>query len=117
MLQLYDYLDEVLSVNKIRPNNSHAKLKYYGSELMEKLDYKDQDEFKVSIERAIKACHSLNVPVKSNFKEVYRYKEEGLTKDWLLSQLGCYLVIINGNPANANVAKAQLMFAMNSKDF
>jgi hypothetical protein len=82
----------------------------YASELTDRLKISD-DEFDDAMERAFSACISLDISIKNNFRSVYRSFENYLVTDWKLSSLACYLIIINADPANANVARVQLLFA------
>ncbi|MDF2436078.1 MAG: hypothetical protein K0Q95_454 [Bacteroidota bacterium] len=89
-----------------------ASVKYicYASELIERLDV-TEEELDAAIERAFKACASLNLSIKHNFKSVFRTCEDHLVTDWKLSPLACYLIVINADPANERVARMQVHFA------
>lgn len=82
----------------------------YASELMEQLNA-SEEELDVAVERAFKACASLNISIKQNFKSVFRTCEDHLVTDWKLSALACYLIVINADPANERVARMQVHFA------
>jgi len=82
----------------------------YASELMENLDV-PEEELDIAIERAFKACASLNISIKQNFKSVFRTCDDHLVTDWKLSPLACYLIVINADPANQRVARMQVHFA------
>ena len=90
-----------------------ARLNYFVSEIMNRLNIDNMDEIAMSLNRAFQACDILQLPIHRNFKRVYRFDGENMIVDWKISGLACYLVIINCNPGNENVAKAQLYFAMN----
>lgn len=112
MLKIYDHLED-LKLSELLHNAMNNRCRYYASELMEALDYDDFELFEEIILTAERACMALEIPVKHNFQMVYRYDENGLYKDWQLSQLACYLVSINGDPCNPKIARAQLYFAYN----
>lgn len=82
----------------------------YASELTEQLNA-TEEELDAAIERAFKACASLNIPIKLNFKSVFRPCEDHLVTDWKLTALACYLIVINADPANQRVARMQVHFA------
>jgi hypothetical protein len=82
----------------------------YASELTDQLRISEED-FDDAIERAFSACVSLNIPIKDNFKSIFRSFENYVVTDWKLSSLACYLIVINADPANPDVARAQLLFA------
>ena len=114
MLKLYDYLDEVLFVKSMRPAHQ-AKLKYYASEVMEKLGYADKEDYTTTLNRTFQICNSLGIPIKQNFRQVYRTNGNKTSVDYKISSIACYLLVINGDPFNPNVAKAQLLFASSIK--
>jgi hypothetical protein len=82
----------------------------YASELTERLQVPEED-LDIAIERAFKACISLNISIKNNFKSVFRTCDDHLVTDWKLTPLACYLIVINADPANQRVAKMQVHFA------
>lgn len=82
----------------------------YASELIERLSV-SEEELDRAVERAFKACISLDISIKKNFKSVFRNCEDHLVTDWKLSPLACYLIVINADPANQQVAKMQIHFA------
>ena len=87
-------------------------LHYFVSEIMETLDIDDADEIERSLSRTFQVCDTLRISVSRNFKRVYRYDGHNMIADWKISSLACYLIVINSNPGNERVAKAQLYFAM-----
>lgn len=115
MLKLYDYLDDVLATEMIAQLHK-PKLEYYASDLIERLGYDKEQSFAEPITRTLHACTSLHISVRDNFKKVYSYDEVGrMSIDWQMSALGCYLLMINCDPSNPIVARAQLMFMMKYK--
>ncbi len=115
MLKLYDYLDEVLAIEKVAQMRRHQKLDYYASELMVRMSDTSEEDFKETLLRTFKICGALEISIGENFKKVYRYDGQKLITDWQLSPLGCYLFLLNGNPTNPSVAKMQLFAALKSK--
>jgi hypothetical protein len=91
-----------------------AALNYSVSDIMERLDIGDADEIAHSVERALQACGCLHIPLDQNFKKVYLSDGKNMIADWKISPLACYLIVINCNPGNERVAKAQLYFAINT---
>ena len=109
MLKLYDYLEE----HNNRQWYYDNRLDYFASEIMKMLEIEDETDITFSLSRALQVCRTLNIPVSRNFKKVYRFNGVNLVTDWKISPLASYLIIINCNPENEQVAKAQLFFAMN----
>ena len=115
MLKLFDYLEEVIATERISQLNT-PRLLYTASEIMKEIGYADQlGMIQEPLDRAMHACAALNIPVDYNFKKVYYFKDGALTTDWQLSELASYLFMINCNPLNPFVAKAQLIFMMKDK--
>ena len=115
MLKLYDYLDEVLAIEKIQPIKQ-KELPYYASDIMEKLGYDDNCDFDSALRRTFQILRAMHLPLKENFRQVYKYSEEGkVSTDWQVSTLASFLLTLNGNPCNPNVAKAQVFLAMHLK--
>jgi hypothetical protein len=113
MLKLFDYLEAIMEERNSRQWYYESRLDYFASEIMEMLEVKDPEDSVFSLSRAIQACQTLDIPVNNNFKKVYRFDGINLVADWKVSPLACYLLIVNCNPVNEQVAKAQLFFAMN----
>jgi hypothetical protein len=113
MLRQYETPDNTLIL--IEEQEIPAKYICYASELTDRLKISEED-FDDAIERAFSACVSLDIPIRNNFRQVYRSFEDYLVTDWKLTSLACYLIIINADPANANVARIQLIFATKNFD-
>src|SRR5436853_7393617 len=107
MLKIYDYLDELLEDDYRRSMNP-IPLRHLASDVMDQLGYCNEGDLHNALMRAFEVCCSLHIPISENFKKVYRYKDNLVEIDWQISDLGCYLLLINGNSCNPNVAKAQL---------
>lgn len=117
MLKLYDYFEAIMESERNKEwlfdsDSYRNRLNYFASEVMKNLEIEDDDEIASSINRAFQACSSLNIPFKRNFKKVYRSDGESVFADWKISPLACYLIVINCNPGNEHVARAQLFFAL-----
>jgi hypothetical protein len=105
-----DYLEEVMIGEFFSPLGD-MDLLYYASDIMDKLGCEKDEEIDEAIQRVVQVCQSLNIPLKRNFRRIYRYDGFKMITDWKISPLACYLLMINGNPCNPNVAKAQIFFA------
>lgn len=111
MLKLYDYFDEVMAS---KAEHREQKLRYYASDIMDELGYERSDDVDSALKRTFMICQSLQISIPVNFRQVYRFDGEKILKDWKLSPLACYIMIMNGNPCNPNVARAQLLLVNNS---
>ena len=112
-LKIYDYLDIVLQEHQKNKWFENFKLNYFVSDVMSNLNIKDAIEIEVSLNRTFDACDTLHISKLQNFKKIYRFDGKNLHVDWKISSLACYLIIINCNPTNEFVARAQLHFALN----
>lgn len=113
MLKLYDPLENYL--NEFIRQNTVAHLRYYASEVIESLGLYEEEELRTAVNRALNICSTLHIPINSNFRTIYRYNGNNLITDWKISELACYLIIINANPSNTKVAEAQLFFTIKSQ--
>jgi hypothetical protein len=110
MIKLYDPFAEVEWINRIE-NLLSGRCRFYASDLMEALDMDDIEEMSDAVTAAERACIALDIPIKFNFKKIFRVDENGIYEDWKLSHLACYLITINSDPVNPSVARAQIFFA------
>lgn len=93
--------------------NEGGGVHMYASDLKEVLAFdEDDDDFETALQRALRVCETLAITVDDHFRSVYRYDRTALIHDWKLSNLACYLIIVNANPKNKHVARAQVYFAV-----
>ena len=111
-LRIYDYLDVLLQEHK-KQQFENFKLKYFLTDIMSNLNINDAIEIQVSLDRTFAVCSALHISQLANFQKIYRFDGEKLLVDWKISSLACYLLLINCNPTNEFVAKAQLSFSLN----
>lgn len=81
-------------------------LRCYASEFVSDFEMESMDMEK-AVERAILACHAMNIPAYFHFRKIYRVDESGVYTDWKLSHYGCYLTLVNADPSNKLVARFQ----------
>jgi hypothetical protein len=114
MLQLYDHLDKLLE-SRQSSNATPPVYPHMISDVMNRLGYCDEKDLHDALMRAFEICCVLQIPITDNFKKVYRYHDHEVEVDWQVSDLGCYLLLINGNTCNPNVARAQLLAMIASR--
>ena len=85
-----------------------APLGYLASEVAVAYGYLDKAEMDKALDEAFEVCLLLDIPISAHFKKVYIFRDGGLVTDWLMSGLGSYLLLINGNSRNPAVARARL---------
>ena len=86
--------------------------RHYASDLVDRLGYASFEEILEPLDRARRACRTVGIPDEEHFKPVYRFNSLGmnLRRDYKLTALAGYLVTVNADPANVNVARAQVYF-------
>ncbi|MBX7044974.1 MAG: damage-inducible protein [Ignavibacteria bacterium] len=90
---------------------------WWASDLMENLGYKDMKSFQKAIDRAIKACLTLNIKHYDNFMVDVREHNGEKKHDYKLTRFACYLTVMNSDPKKELVAKAQVYFAEQTRKF
>jgi hypothetical protein len=83
-------------------------LVYYASEAAEEMEFSSTEEFENAIKRAIGICEIKGLPVKRNFKRIFKSTPFGIVFDWKLSLLAFELVKLNGHADNPKVAEYQV---------
>jgi hypothetical protein len=111
MLTLYDPW-ELREIRVLLEEMLMNQCEFYASELMKALDYDDQEMFEDAVASAIRACATLRIPLRHHIRTVFRYSEEGLFQDYMLSRFACHLIIMNADPVYPAVAEAQLYFTL-----
>jgi hypothetical protein len=77
---------------------------------MRALEYDDRELFQKAIISAMKACTSLDIPVRYHFKSVFISRDDGIAREYKLSGLACYFITMNADPGYPAVAKAQFYY-------
>ncbi len=109
MLSVYDQRNDILNSFDF----SNVPLRHLASELMQEYGYED-NSLKVAMEQAFEMCVIMDIPIRTHFKKVYLYENGELRSDWMLSDVGSYLLLMNGDVHTPNVAKAR-MYMLYSK--
>lgn len=109
-LKVFDYLDILMQEHQKQRDIENLKLNYFVSDIMSRLNIEDKNEINISLNRTFDACTTLHISKHKNFKKIYRFDGENIHIDWKISSLACYLIIINCNPNNKNVAVAQVQY-------
>lgn len=84
------------------------KLRLYASELKSVLEIPLMSQLEEALHRAMSVCRSQQLELAEHFKPIYRCEETGVVKDWKLSPMAWYLVMINSDPSCPEVARMQL---------
>lgn len=88
-------------------------LYWLASDLIKMLDYDSMDSFKKAIDRAIRACMTLNIKWEEHFINIVTNGEF----DYKLTRFACYLTVMNADTKKEKVAKAQAYFIYQTRQF
>lgn len=85
-----------------------SHLVIYASDLLPELGYSELSELDEGLARTITICEVIDIPIEENLKLVFRDDHSQLLRDWKLSKLSRYLLMVNGRPTNPAVGQAQI---------
>lgn len=80
------------------------------SHVLAMLGYEDDQEKDAVVGRALCVCRTMHIPITQHFRKVYVQSPEGLKEDFLVTDLGCYLLTVNANAQHPAVGCAQVYF-------
>jgi hypothetical protein len=103
-IQIYQEQQE----DRIEELTRELNLIYYASEAAEKMHFSGIGEFHGAVKRAMEICSYSGLPLRMNFKQIYKCSPNGVTYDWKLSALGFQLVCLNGSSENPFTARMQI---------
>jgi hypothetical protein len=83
-------------------------LRYFASDAAQEMGFSGPEELQEAVLRAGNLCLAQGLPLKQNFKRIYRCTENGVYCDWKLSVLAYRLVCLNGYTLNPRVAALQV---------
>jgi len=83
---------------------------WYARDVMPLLGYEAFSSFESAINKAIRACTSLAIPLHDVINPIERKIDGVDQRDYKLSRFGCYLVAVNGDVGKPEVAAAQAYF-------
>ena len=95
---LEDFLDSLADKN----------LNYYASDLMHLTGCESMDELGTALKRATEVCTCMHIPLRENFKVVFRPQNGELVQDWRLSPMAYMLMVLNADAHNNLVAHLQV---------
>jgi hypothetical protein len=109
-LSVYDPLEDYLDVEHIH-GYVEVPLRCLASHVAEELEL-NEEEMTLAMQRTFDVCCHMRINIREHFRQVYISDNECMRTDWLMSDLGSYLLLINGSTANPHVARAQIYFLM-----
>lgn len=106
MLVLYDPFRSTMLRDMLEDALAN-QCEFYGSDLMGVLRLEEDELLDKAINAAIRACEVVGMPIHHHFRRVFRFGEEGIYMDWMLSRTACCLVVMNADSSRPGVARAQ----------
>ncbi|WP_420267027.1 BRO family protein [Candidatus Magnetominusculus dajiuhuensis] len=105
--------------NNFEDSGQNNGIRYWlASDLMVWLGYSDFSVFKKSINKAMSACETLNIPIEDNFVGFSDVDNSGkVQRNYKLTRFACFMVSMNGDIKKPQVAKAQIYFATIAETF
>lgn len=100
-------------VDEFADKPAELNLLRYASEAVKEMEFDSLEEMHESVKRAMKLCLAAGVPIKGNFRRVYKSFADGIMYDWKLSLLAYKLVCISGKYSNPNVAFMNIQLIKN----
>lgn len=101
------YFDRRSLLEEIEEMENSRKLIHYASCLLEK-GLPDEDELELALQKAITAITAARLPVHCHFRKIFVSSDHDLKTDWLVSELGLRLILMNANVLNPVVARWQV---------
>ena len=111
MLSIYDPYDDVPGYLL----KARVALNHLASELGREYGFENDAALQLALAHALDVCRMLHIPIRAHFMRVFLYGNTGLETDWLLSDLGAYLLLMNAGHRNYYIARAQLYPFFRSK--
>lgn len=85
-----------------------SKLTFYASDMLSRKGCESMEELRQALKRATEVCTSMHLPLRENFKVVFRSRAGEVVQDWRLSPLAYLLMVINADSHNDLVAHMQV---------
>jgi hypothetical protein len=104
----YDAYSSVL--DEVREILISRQLIHYAGALQERALLEAIDLEK-AVQKALIVCVTAGISPAEHFKSIFIYAGEALKKDWLVSDLGLQLILLNADIANPVVARLQVELA------
>ena len=99
----YAYIESISEeLYEVEDRIACGALTHYASLLLEKC-FHDANELEQSLRKAALALRAANEPVSNHFRTVFLCGDE-LTQDWMISDVGMRLLLINADASNPVVA-------------
>jgi hypothetical protein len=98
-------------LDEIEDRFNSRQLTHYASQLLGKC-LQDEADLDKALKKAITTLTAARLPSYKHFKKVYICSGE-IRKDWLVSELGLRLILLNADVSNPVVARMQVKILAN----
>lgn len=103
-----DYFDLHLSfMEEFENKSSGTLLREYASQLLQ-LGLHDEIELEEALQKAVRALVAARISSASHIKKVFISSGGEIKRDWLVSELGMRLIVLNADVSNPQVARLQV---------
>ncbi|MEO8406507.1 MAG: hypothetical protein ABI480_17985 [Chitinophagaceae bacterium] len=106
------YHDRHPLLEEIEEQLNEQNLVYYASCLLEK-GLPDEDELEAALQKAIMAVLAAGLFAHCHFRKIFVWDDHEMKTDWLVSDLGLRLILMNANVSNPLVARWQVEIISN----
>jgi hypothetical protein len=106
------YYDRHSILDEIEEQLNEQCLVHYASFLLEK-GLPDEDELEVAVQKAIITVTAARLPAHCHFRKIFVWDDHEMKTDWLVSDLGLRLILMNANVSNPLVARWQVEILSN----
>jgi hypothetical protein len=86
---------------------------HYACSLQERCMLED-DQLEKAVQRALRVCISAGISPTEHFRKVFVYAGADLRHDWLVSDLGLQLIMLNADISNPIIARMQIELLSNT---
>ncbi|MGN6421293.1 MAG: hypothetical protein ACTHMC_27505 [Pseudobacter sp.] len=84
-----------------------SHLTHYASSLLGQ-DLFEEDELELALQKAMETCTAAGMPLSNHFRMIYISVGGNLRRDWLVSDLGFHLVILNKEVTSPLAARLKI---------
>ena len=91
----------------IEERMAEKELVHYASQLLER-GLKDEMELEKALRKAIIAISAAHLPAARHFRKIFVCVGHNIKNDWLVSNLGLRLIMMNADVSNPVVARLQI---------
>jgi len=89
------------------------RLIHYAASLEERCML-DEVQLEKAVQRALRVCISAGISPTEHFRSIFVYAGAAIRRDWLVSDLGLKLIMLNADVSNPVIARMQIELLSNT---